>query len=147
MLFTILPVVLSAIPLVLAQYGGGGGSDATTSSASAQTTTDSATNGVHTVMVGNGGLNFSPSQITAKVGESVEFHFFGPKHSVAQSTFASPCTPASNTSFFSGPISTTGTSANDQVYTITINSTAAIWVYCAVPSHCESGMAAVINAP
>jgi plastocyanin len=147
--FTTLPIILSAIPLALAQYGYGdsGSSTSTSASASAATTTSSGSSSVHTVQVGNSGLNFSPNDFTASVGDTVEFHFYGPKHSVAQSTFASPCMPASNLSFFSGPISTTGTGQNSEVYTITINSTSAIWIYCAVPSHCESGMAAVINAP
>jgi len=147
--FTTLPIILSAIPLALAQYGYGdsGSSTSTSASASAATTTSSGSSSVHTVQVGNSGLNFSPNDFTASVGDTVEFHFYGPKHSVAQSTFTSPCMPASNLSFFSGPISTTGTGQNSEVYTITINSTSAIWIYCAVPSHCESGMAAVINAP
>ncbi len=148
--FTKLPLIFSAIPLALAQYGYGDSGSSTSTSASvtsAPSQTSSASSSVHTVQVGNGGLNFSPNNFSANVGDTVEFQFFGPEHSVAQSTFASPCQPANSSSFFSGPISTTGTGPNSEVFTLTINSTAPIWIYCAVPSHCESGMAAVINPP
>lgn len=150
--FTKFSLIFSTIPLALAQYGyGDGGSDTTTSTsasaASSPSQTSSGSSSVHTVQVGNGGLNYSPNDFSANVGDTVEFHFFGPEHSVAQSTFASPCQPANNQAFFSGPISTTGTGPNPEVFTLTINSTAPIWIYCAIPSHCENGMAAVINKP
>jgi plastocyanin len=146
--FTTLPLLFSAVPLALAQYGGYGGSDSSSTMSSAATQTGSS-GPVHTVTVGaDNNLAFSPNQITANAGDTVEFHFYGPKHSVAQSTFQSPCTPANANAFFSGPISTTGSGPNSNIWTLTVNSsTTAIWGYCAVPSHCESGMAFVINAP
>jgi len=143
-------LLLAAAPLALAQYGSdsyGSSDSSSTVAAVAATQTSSASTAVHTVKVGaNGTLAFSPNDIQANVGETIEFHFYGPKHSVAQSTFANPCAPATN-AFFSGPITTSGSAANPEIFTLNITSTAAIWIYCAVPSHCESGMAAVINAP
>jgi len=143
MYYSTLPIVLSALPLALAQYGN---SNPTTSSSQAASTTAAAAAGVHTVTVGaNGNLAFSPNSITAAVGEIVEFHFFPPQHSVAQSSFAAPCTPFSNgTSFFSGGM-TTSSGENANTFQITINNTAPIWFYCAFPGHCEAGMAGVIN--
>jgi len=144
--FTAFPLLLSAFPLAFAQYGDDGSSTTTSVASAPVTKTTSASSSVHTVQVGDGGLTYSPSNITAAVGEKVEFHFFAPEHSVAQSTFASPCTPSSNSSFFSGAISTSS-GQNTNVFTITVNDTNAIWFYCAVPTHCKLGMAGVINAP
>ncbi|KAJ7858411.1 hypothetical protein B0H14DRAFT_662574 [Mycena olivaceomarginata] len=46
------------------------------------------------VLVGqNNGLTFSPSNITANVGDTVTFQFQSKNHSVTQSSFASPCVP------------------------------------------------------
>ncbi|KAF8861458.1 Cupredoxin [Acephala macrosclerotiorum] len=143
--YSTVSALLSALPLALAQGYGDSGDSSTTSSAAASTTTSSVA-GVHVVTVGEGGkLAFSPNSITAAVGEIVEFHFFPPKHSVAQSTFGAPCTPFSNgTSFFSGSM-TTSSGENANTFQITINNTAPIWFYCAYPGHCEAGMAGVIN--
>ncbi|KAE8447355.1 hypothetical protein EG329_010913 [Mollisiaceae sp. DMI_Dod_QoI] len=144
MFYSTLPIVLSVLPLALAQYGNS--KPTTASSQAASSTTAAAVAGVHTVQVGaSGNLAFSPNSITAAVGEIVEFVFFPPQHSVAQSSFAAPCTPFSNgTSFFSGGMTTSsGTNAN--TFQITINDTAPIWFYCAFPGHCEAGMGGVIN--
>jgi len=145
--YSTVSALLSALPLALAQgYGNSGDSSSTTSSAAASTTSSSSVAGVHVVTVGAGNnLAFSPNNITAAVGEIVEFHFYPPSHSVAQSSFAEPCTPFSNgTSFFSGGM-TTSSGVNTNTFQITINNTAPIWFYCAFPGHCEAGMAGVIN--
>jgi plastocyanin len=138
--------LLTALPLALAQYGNPPSSP-TTSSNAASSPTASANPSIHTVLAGSGGFNYSPNTITAAVGETVEFHFFAPLHSVAQSDFATPCTPSANgTGFFSGDISTSS-GQNANVFTITINDTNPIWFYCVIPTHCEAGMSGVINAP
>ncbi len=149
MQYTTLSVVLSVLPFTLAQdYGYGSGSKSTTTlvAAAAAATTASSSGPVHSVTVGNGGLVFNPSTITAKVGETVEFHFYPAKHSVAQSSFAKPCEPLNTTSFFSGGF-TTASGVNANTFTITVNDTKPIWFYCAAPGHCGKGMAGVINAP
>jgi len=140
--------ILSVLPFTLAQYGGDGGGGSTTSSAAAApaTTTSSSSGSVHTVTAGNGGFQFSPNSIVAAMGDTVEFHFYPPLHSVAQSTFDAPCVPSGPTAFFSGPM-TTASGQNANVFTLTINDTNPIWFYCGVPTHCESGMAGVINPP
>ena len=52
----------------------------------------------HEVTVGaNGMLAFSPSSITALVGDSIEFTFYPKNHSVTQSTFSNPCVPIEQT--------------------------------------------------
>jgi plastocyanin len=145
--FTTLSLIFSAVPLALAQnYGGSSGSTTSAAAASAQT---SSTGPLHVVKVSNanGDLTFTPNDIQAAVGDQVEFRFYGPKHSVAQSSFAKPCVPVNASAFFSGPITTSGTTANIEIFTLNVTSTAAIWFYCSVASHCANGMSGVINAP
>jgi plastocyanin len=138
--------LLSVLPCIFAQYGNPPSSP-TKSSGAAPSSTGTATPGVHTVEAGNGNLAYSPSSITAAVGETIEFHFFPPLHSVAQGDFATPCTPPANgTGFFSGDI-TTSSGENTNVFTIKINDTNPIWFYCVIPTHCQAGMSGVINPP
>jgi len=151
--FATLPLVFSILPAVLAQYGDYGGSGSTsTSSATAgspSSTPVSTPSNVHIVQVGNGGLTFTPNSFNASIGDTVEFQFYPATHSVSQSNFDSPCAPRNGTgvsSFYSGPVTTTSGS-NPNVFSLLINDTSTIWVYCAIASHCESGMSAVINPP
>ncbi len=147
MQYSTVSLLLAALPFTLAQYGDNSSPKSSSTVAAAAAQTSSSSGPVHTVKVGDGSLQFSPSTISAKVGETVEFHFFPNTHSVAQSTFAKPCTPLANgTSFFSGGIKT-ASGENANTFTITVNSTAPIWFYCGFPSHCEAGMAGVINPP
>ena len=143
-------ILLSLLPAVLAQYGygnSGSSSSSTASSSSPASTTTSSTSGITTIAVGNGGLNFSPNNISLPVGSVVEFQFYPPTHSVAQAAFADPCTPlANNTGFFSGGF-TTSSGTNSNVFSIKINDTKPIWYYCGYPGHCEAGMVGVINPP
>ncbi|KAF5647205.1 extracellular serine-rich [Fusarium sp. NRRL 52700] len=101
---------------------------------------------VHVVKVGDGGLKFSPAQTTAKIGDSIEFHFYEGFHSVAQSSFAKPCEPINSTAFFSGA-QNVKTTVSDKVFTIEVKTEDPIWYYCATQGHCEAGMVGAINAP
>lgn len=99
------------------------------------------------VAVGQNGLTYSPSDIKAAVGDSVEFSFFPKNHTVTQSSFAQPCHPLAN-GFFSSFIPTSS-SPSGTTFTILVNDTKPIWLYCGQPTgnHCQSGMVAAINAP
>lgn len=104
----------------------------------------------HVISVGNkdGDLVFVPDSVRAAEGDTVEFKFWPKNHSVAQSTFANPCT-ASNGGFWSGYISTTSVEAAANWtfnYEIT-NASAPIWFYCTQGQHCRNGMVGVINPP
>ncbi|KAF4342506.1 extracellular serine-rich [Fusarium beomiforme] len=101
---------------------------------------------VHVVKVGENGLNFTPAQTTAKVGDTVEFRFYEGFHSVAQSSFAKPCEPINSTAFFSGDQNVKD-KVSDKVFTIEVKSEDPIWYYCAVQGHCQGGMVGAINAP
>jgi len=58
-----------------------------------------------TVQVGQGGQDaFSPSTVTAAVGDIVTFNFNG-RHDVAQSAFGSPCNGATGSDIYSGIMS------------------------------------------
>jgi plastocyanin len=95
------------LPFTYGQYGAPSPSAAASTSSAASSTPSN----VHVVSVGSNGLVFTPNTITAPVGDQVEFHFFPPEHSVAQSTFSSPCAPPSNgTGFWSGFIQTSSNS-------------------------------------
>jgi plastocyanin len=130
--------VLGALPLALAQ-------SSSTSSAIATTT---GTASKQTVAVGKDGLKFTPDTIQANVGDQITFEFFPKNHSVVQADFDNPCNPSAS-GLFSGFIASSSGKA-DTTFTITVNDTEPIWLYCAAlqPSpHCAAGMVAVINAP
>jgi plastocyanin len=108
---------------------------------------------VHVVQVGNGGQTFSPSDLRVNPGEMVQFQFMGGNHTATQSNFDNPCQPinafnATNPGFHSGFIPAAASASMGQIatYTIMVNDTRAIWVYCAQGRHCEGGMNMVINA-
>lgn len=109
---------------------------------------------VHVVKVGlNGTQTYEPNDFTAAVGDMVQFQFFGGNHTATQSTFENPCQPVAaftnNTGFHTGFIPAAASEAMGMraVYTIQVNNTNPLWIYCAQGKHCENGMAMVINKP
>ncbi|KAF4459752.1 extracellular serine-rich [Fusarium albosuccineum] len=136
---------LAALPLALAQYGDSTGDKTTAASAAASSSASSA-DGVHVVKVGDGGLTFDPAEVTAAVGDTIEFHFYKGAHSVAQSNFSDPCQPINSSAIFSGPVKVDD-GVSDEVFTVTIEDESPIWYYCATGQHCQNGMVGVINAP
>jgi len=94
-----------------------------------------------TIQVGDQGLQFLPNTVYAGVGDTIQFQWVTPNHGVAQGDYDKPCTPG-NSSFYSGVLQETTT-----VFTVTINNTNPIWIYCPVSGHCQGGMVAVINPP
>ncbi len=108
---------------------------------------------MNVVSVGvNGNLSYSPSNIRVNAGEMVQFQFMGGNHTATQSTFDQPCQPAAMfnpniTGFHSGFIPAAASAAMGQIatYTIMVNDTKPIWVYCSQGRHCEMGMVMVIN--
>jgi plastocyanin len=97
--YTFVGLVLPAA--VLAQYDyGGGGSTATTTAPASESTGNA---NVHTVQVGPGGrFVYDPEELTAAVGDKVEFFFHPLNHTVTKSTFDAPCVPTENNAIFSG---------------------------------------------
>ncbi|OSC96370.1 hypothetical protein PYCCODRAFT_1379319 [Trametes coccinea BRFM310] len=112
----------------------------------------------HVIMVGqDGGLTFTPSNISAQVGDTLTFRFAAKNHTATQSSFASPCSPLSETSTngqagFDSGLSVMPVIANSSdfpSFTVKINDTAPIWVFCKQinpASHCAAGMVFSANA-
>ncbi|EIW60808.1 uncharacterized protein TRAVEDRAFT_165881 [Trametes versicolor FP-101664 SS1] len=112
----------------------------------------------HMIVVGdNGTLTFTPSNISAQVGDTLTFQFAAKNHTATQSSFANPCSPlsASSTSgqvgFDSGfmPVPAGASGSGLPTFTVTVNDTAPIWVYCKQTnpaSHCAAGMVFSANA-
>lgn len=106
---------------------------------------------VHVVKVGNanGTLSYSPNNLKAAVGDMVQFQFAPANHTVTQSTFDAPCVPISESSnttgIYSGFQPVTASATEIPTYTIQINNTTPLWLYCSQASHCQKGMVMVIN--
>lgn len=98
---------------------------------------------VHTVDVGEDGLKFTPQVIQAQTGDQVIFHLY-PSHNVVEGNFNTPCMP-SDDGFYSGPFSDTDNGKKKFVVNVTTNN--AIYYYCSVQTHCQSGMVGGINVP
>jgi plastocyanin len=121
----------------LAQYGAPASSTTTTASSAAAA---SSASNIHQVAVGKNGLVFTPDTLTAAPGDTIEFTFAA-GHSVTRSTFSNPCQAVTTNAIFSGFPPTT------EMFTLKVNDTNPIWLYCAQVSHCQSGMAMVVNPP
>ncbi|KIK95730.1 hypothetical protein PAXRUDRAFT_826712 [Paxillus rubicundulus Ve08.2h10] len=106
----------------------------------------------HKVVVGGSSLTFTPSNISAQVGDTVTFQFMQKNHTATQSTFANPCRDLTSTStsgqvgFDSGYIPVSAGATTTPVYTIQINDTSPVWVYCKQTGHCGQGMVFSVNA-
>jgi len=99
------------------------------------------------VRVGDGGLVFNPPSVMAQLGDTVHFQFVSKNHSVTESSFATPCTQASN-GVDSGFLAVDPTSTLAPSWSFTLNTTTPLWFFCAqtVPiSHCQSGMVFAVN--
>lgn len=128
--------VLATSALASPQYGDDSSSSMTATASAAS----SSASGIHAVKVGPG-LTFTPDTLTAAEGDWVEFTF-GSGHSVAQSSFAAPCTPIEG-----GAGVYSGFPNDGDIWRIRINSTDPLWLYCSATGHCEGGMAMVVNPP
>jgi len=125
---------------------------ATSSAAPAASSAPALSNNHQVVVGGTGKLFFTPSNITAKAGDTVTFQFQQKNHTVTQSSFANPCKSLSSTStsgqsgFDSGfmPVADTVTTGFP-TYTVQINDTTPIWAFCAQANHCTSGMVFAVN--
>ncbi|TGO91609.1 hypothetical protein BPOR_0023g00340 [Botrytis porri] len=118
-------------------------SSSTSSSISASKTAAT----THVVSVDADSLNYDPKDLTADVGDIIEFRFYPLNHSVARAEYKQPCIPYEDTEagkigFWSGfePTSIPPT------FKLLINDTEPIFFYCSAPGACQEGMVGVINA-
>ncbi|KAJ7181966.1 hypothetical protein C8R46DRAFT_828285, partial [Mycena filopes] len=110
----------------------------------------------HIIKVGADGLTYTPSFISAAVGDTVTFEFHPKNHTVTQSSFLHPCEPLAETSttdevgFKSGFKPVAPNATDFPTFVITVNDTAPIWGFCGQqgpPRHCaDMGMVFAINA-
>jgi plastocyanin len=98
-----------------------------------------------------GALTFTPEAVGADPGDQVVYHFNPKNHTVTQSSFAGPCTPKDD-GFKSGfrPVGADVAVADRPTFTVTVNDTQPIWVFCGQASntpnsHCGAGMVHAIN--
>ncbi|KAJ7181794.1 hypothetical protein C8R43DRAFT_1117134 [Mycena crocata] len=108
---------------------------------------------IHDVQVGLNGLEYTPEALSAAPGDQVVFHFNPKNHTVSQSAFDNPC-GLKEGGFKSGfmPVAANSSVDSRPTYTVTVNDTAPIWIYCAqaagtAASHCGAGMVFAINCP
>ncbi|KAF3074614.1 hypothetical protein T069G_05870 [Trichoderma breve] len=103
-------------------------------------------------MAGQPALKYYPDNIKAAVGSMVQFQFWAGNHTVTQSDFDHPCTPISQvnssvTGIWSSfmPVAAGASKKEIPVFTVMINDTKPIWIFCSQAKHCSSGMSMVIN--
>ncbi|KAI0702313.1 Cupredoxin [Cytidiella melzeri] len=128
-------------------------SSATTTSPSTVVITPSASPSEHLIVVGGPGkLFFSPSNISAAVGDIITFEFHPNNHTATQSTFANPCVSLTETStsgqvgFDSGFMPVSTTASDFPTFQVTVNDTSPIWAFCRQANHCGQGMVFAVNA-
>ncbi|KAF7338086.1 hypothetical protein MVEN_02033100 [Mycena venus] len=101
------------------------------------------------VVVGAGGqLAFSPPNVTANIGDSIVFQFQSKNHSVTQSTFAHPCTPAGGIDSGFQFVDSTSSTLPPQ-WSFAVDSAPPLWFFCAQTNpanHCQNGMVFSVNA-
>ncbi|KAK2749978.1 hypothetical protein FQN55_002696 [Onygenales sp. PD_40] len=109
---------------------------------------------VHTVQVGDaeGNNRFFPDSLQVDPGSMVQFQFHPKNHSVSQSIFDQPCAPISQTmanmtGVRSGFLPVAADATDMPVFTMMVNDTNPIWLFCGQQPHCQNGMVMVINPP
>lgn len=100
------------------------------------------------VMVGQGGLAYTPNSVEAKNGDTIQFTFAAKNHTVTQSTFAQPCqnmtTPTQGID--SGFLAVPAGATQLPQWSFTINNdTTPLWFYCRQSGHCQAGMVFAVN--
>ncbi|GAB0135232.1 hypothetical protein EsDP_00003577 [Epichloe bromicola] len=117
---------------------------------------------VHVVAVGKNpgrnetSLKFFPDKIQAKPGSMVQFQFWAGNHTVTQSSFDNPCVPISSTNSNSNssargvfssfqPAAASREKGMIPVFTVMVNDTKPMWLFCSQGPHCQKGMVMVIN--
>ncbi|TLS29426.1 hypothetical protein PpBr36_02135 [Pyricularia pennisetigena] len=98
----------------------------------------------HKVNVGESGLSFSPEEVKAAKGDTIEFHFFSSSHDAVMGLADKPCEPMG---MMDGSFSS-GVPEGDQVkqvFRVEVNSTEPALVFCSVGMHCANGMVMAIN--
>jgi hypothetical protein len=83
----------------------------------------------------------------------VQFQFWAGNHTVTQSSFDQACLPAVATANSTGgpiwsgfqDVSASAAMGEIPTFTIMINDTKPLWLFCSTGPHCQNGMSMVIN--
>jgi len=112
----------------------------------------SLTGNSYTVIVGgNETLTFTPDFLLAQPRDTVVFQFQSKNHTATQSSFDDPCRKLEFTSttgqigFDSGFNAIAAGQEDFPTFSVVVNDTAPIWVYCRQTGHCGKGMVFSIN--
>jgi hypothetical protein len=98
----------------------------------------------HTVIVAptKGVLRYVPFAVNASVGDTILYKWGAGPHTVTMGSALEICNKSSaENSFTSGP-----QNAGFE-FTVVVNDTKPMFVYCNVPTHCQKGMFGVVNPP
>ncbi|KAF7893513.1 uncharacterized protein EAF02_001051 [Botrytis sinoallii] len=117
---------------------------------------NTSTSQTHIVRVGQANnstaLRYFPDNISAKVGDTIQFQFAAGNHTVTQSTFDAPCVPISqssnNTGVYSGFMNVAAglnSTGMVPVFSMPVKVATPLWFYCSQGKHCQNGMVLVVN--
>ncbi|KAJ7702267.1 Cupredoxin [Mycena rosella] len=93
---------------------------------------------------GTGVIAYTPNQVTANIGDVIEFTFAQKNHTVTQSTLASPCTPLEG-GFDSGFVPVAADATDFPLAQLTVKDLNSTWVFCRQAGHCAQGMVFAVN--
>ncbi|KAF7305067.1 Peroxidase [Mycena kentingensis (nom. inval.)] len=141
----------ASVVTVTATVTVGGQAVTTTYASSAPSSSSTAVSQDHVVVVGgSAGKVFTPSSITAQVGDTITFKFGAANHTATQSSFAAPCQPLLDSTgkagFDSGFMAVAAGATDMPSFTVQVNDTKPIWAYCGQVEHCGAGMVFSVNA-
>ncbi|KAH6703439.1 hypothetical protein VD0002_g7338 [Verticillium dahliae] len=104
-----------------------------------------------TIAVGASGHRFTEDEVTAEIGDTIEWIFYPANHSVIRAEYGYPCTPyeyidIGRQGFYSGPKPVAAITNDPPRYQVKINDTEPIFYYCGAPGSCyQKHMIGVIN--
>jgi len=127
----------------IAQYGQGmGGQYQATATAGVGGYSGGGSGTTHTIIVGPeaGVYRMVPFATNASVGDTIEWLWNTPNHTVTRSSALLPCNKSAD-----APVFASGEQAANFVFRELVNDTDPIFYYCGTPGHCEKGMFGVIN--
>ncbi|KAJ3150091.1 hypothetical protein HDU86_006714 [Geranomyces michiganensis] len=92
----------------------------------------------HTILVGQGGLTFTPATLAINQGDTVNWQFLG-THNVKQTATADSCDP------MAGGFASANVDAGGSFNRTFTTETGKIWYVCTYQGHCGQGMKALIT--
>lgn len=102
------------------------------------------TGATHTVIVAptKGVLRYVPFAVNASVGDTVLYRWGAGPHTVTMGSTLEVCNKSASPNTFASGMQNAGFE-----YTVVVNDTKPLFVYCAVAGHCQKGMFGVVNPP